>query len=247
MSQLFLYFCFIFIFACCSPGKNNQSDLVELGNKYYLERNYEEALKFYEEALKNGYKSFDVFYNLSFIYYYEKKDFKKAEGILKKALLIYPNVDILHSTLSQLYFDMDNFSEAVKEYKFAVKLCKDRPLTIDASKAKELLTREGKNEKEIYNFFIEIINYNSNDFFALQEVADYEKKEGKYEEALKKYKKIVKLYPRMRSVLLKDTGTCFYKIGDYKSALLYFEEAKNIGNPIPEEFLDELKRKIDSK
>jgi tetratricopeptide (TPR) repeat protein len=241
--QSFLCFCLVFVFTCCSSNKNDQLDLANLGNKYYIEHNYEKALKLYEEAIKNNYRSFDVFYNLGSIYYYEKKDFKKAEEIFKKALLVHPNDDILHFTLSQLYFDMDNLSEGVKEYKLAVKLCQDRPLTINANKTKELLSREGKNEKEIYNFFMEIINYNPNDFFALQEAADYEKKEGAYEKALKKYQKVVELYPRMKNVLLMDMGTCFYKIGDYKSALLYFGEAKNIGNPIPDELLDEIKSK----
>ena len=45
------------------------------GNKYFKEKKYDLAISVYEEAVNNGDTSFEAFYNLAYIYYYEKKDF----------------------------------------------------------------------------------------------------------------------------------------------------------------------------
>lgn len=247
LKQYIFYFllclCFTFTFSSCSNSSANSVNLAELGNKYFVKHNYGEALKIYEEAIKKGYKSLDVFYNSGFIYHYEKKDLKKAEELYKRGLLMYPNVEVLHSALSQLYFEIDNLTEAVKEYKLAVKLTKV-PLRINANKARELLKHQGKNEQEIYNFFIEIIKYNPKDSYALYEVAEHEKNHGRYKEALEKYKRIIEFNPNMRDEIVRDMGTCYYKLGDYKLALPYFEEAKKNGDYVPEELLEEIKSKI---
>lgn len=239
-----LCFCVTFIFSSCSNNPNNNINLAELGNKYFVEHNYGEALKIYEEAIKEGYKSLDVFYNSGFIYHYEKKDFKKAEELYKKGLLIYPNEEVFHFALSQLYFTMDNLTEAVKEYKLAVKLAGGRPLTINANKAKELLKKEGKNDSEIYNFFLKIIEFNPKDTMALYEIAEYEQKEKRFEDALEKYKKIVKLDPRMKEHLALEMGICYYNLKDYKTALDYFEKAKKTGDLVPEVFINKAKENI---
>lgn len=238
-----LYFCFMFILSGCSNTSANTVNLAELGNKYFIEHNYDESLRVYEEAIKNGYKSLDIFYNSGFIYHYEKKDLKKAEELYKKGLLVYPNVEVLHSALSQLYFATDNFTEAVKEYKLAVKLTRS-PLRINSNKARELLEQQGKNNEEIYTFFLEIVAYNPKDSYALYEVAEYEKNSGKYKQALEKYKGIIELNPNMRDEIVKGMGTCYYKLGDYKTALLYFEEARKIGDFVPEQLLLEIKNKL---
>lgn len=244
ISKVTLCCIFVFILLGYSCGMRTDLDLVELGNKYYIEHDYDAALKIYEEALKKNCKYFEVYHNLGSIYYYEKKDFKKAEEIFKRGLLIYPNGDILHYALSQLYFDMDNLSGALKEYKLAVKLAGDRPLTINANKARELLKLKGRNDKEIYDFFVEIINYNPKDSYAFYEVADYEKNYGNYKQALEKYKRILVLNPNMKDEIAKSMGTCYYKSGDYKTALLYFEEARKNGDFVPEKLLQEIKNKL---
>lgn len=244
ISKFILCCIFIFILFGYSYGIKKDLDLVELGNKYYIEHNYDEALKIYEEALKKNYKYFEIYHNLGSIYYYEKKDFKKAEEIFKNGLLIYPNEDILHYALSQLYFDMDTLSEAVKEYKSAVKLARGRLLTINANKAKELLKHQGKDDKEIYEFFSGIIKFNPKDTTALYEAAEYDQKEKRFEVALEKYKKILKVNPRMKEHLALEMGICYYNLKDYKTALGYFEKAKKSGNLVSEVFINKAKENI---
>jgi len=244
IASVVLCFCFIFILLGCSNTLAHTVNLAELGNKYFIEHNYDEALKVYEEAITKGYKSLDVFYNTGFIYHYEKKDLKKAEELYKKGLLIYPNAEVFHFALSQLYFTTDNLIEAIKEYKLAVKLSPGEPLTINANKARELLERQGKSKEEVYNFFLEIVAFNPKDSYALYEVADYEKNYGKYKQALEKYKKIIEISPNKKSIVVKDMGACYYKLGDYKTALSYFEEAKTIGDFVPEKLLQEIKNKL---
>lgn len=236
-------FIFLFFYLACER-KNNELDLVELANNHYVEHNYDEALKIYEEALKKGYKNFEIYHNLGSIYYYEIKDFKKAEEVFKKGLLIYPNEDILRYALSQLYFDMDNLSEAVKEYKLAVKLARGRPLSINANKTRELLKNQGKNEREIYDFFLEIIKFNPKDTMALYAAAESDQKEKRFEEALDKYKKIIRLDQQMKEQLALHMGVCYYNLKDYKTALEYFEKAKKAGDLVPEVFIKKAKKNI---
>ncbi len=190
----------------CSDGVNNNP--AGVGNNFFISKHYTEAQKAYELALTKGYRTFDIYSNLGFIYYYEVKDYMKAEKILKEGIKNYPGIDILHSMLSQLYFEIGNFDLAIKEYKKAVELGRDRIITINMEKAKQLLKNEGKSEQDIYNFFVSIINFNPNDYYALYEIALYDKKQNKCEEALQKFKKIMSVSQNMSDALLIERCIC---------------------------------------
>jgi tetratricopeptide (TPR) repeat protein len=241
-----IFLCLIVLFAltsCYAEPKVN----VASGNKYFTQGKYEQALKIYEEAIGQGVASFDVLFNVGWIYYYEQKDYQKAERIFNKALSIYPNNDILHSTLSQLYFDMNKLAEAVIEYKTAVNFAKGRIITINANKARQLLKQQGKSEQEIVSFFEEIIELNPRDYFALNVLADYDRKQGKFEDALNKYNSIVTLDPGMKEALLIDMSMCYYNLSEYKKSLLLLKEAKQSGSYVPEEMFNDVKEKAESQ
>lgn len=203
----------LFIFARIALGLKDNTNYVKLGNKYFLERNYDEAIKNYEKAIEIGYKTLDVYYNLAWIYYYEKKDLKKAEWVLKKGVIFYPIEGVLHNILSQLYFDRNNFNDAVNEYKLAVESDKDRIILINMRRAKELLRQQKKSDKEINDFFESIILFNPKDYFALYEIAKYSMKNKKYKEAIEQFKKVLDLNSE-QTYIYADIATCYYELGE---------------------------------
>lgn len=225
--------CLFLISAC------QKFSLPELGNKYFLEHNYKEASKIYEEAIKEGYKTFDIFYNLGYIYYFENKDFKMAESIFKKGLLFYPTDSLLHWTLSQLYFEMGNLSDGLKEYKLAVKYETQIVRTIPADIVKETLIKQGKTNVEINTFFNEIIKVNHDDYYVLYELAKYNLKNKKYEEALKQYKRILELSPNATYVY-REIGICYFNLEKYDLSFEYLQKAEKNGYMVPGDLMQKI-------
>ncbi|MFC1515025.1 tetratricopeptide repeat protein [Candidatus Omnitrophota bacterium] len=220
-------------------------DYAALGNKHFLNKEYDKAAELYEKAIDKGFRSFDVFYNLGFIYYHEKKDLAKAENVFRQGLEVYPQEGLLHATLSQLYFEMNNFPKGVEEYKLAAKYGVGRPLTIYTEKVKELLRQQGKSKEEIAKFFEKIISLNPDDYFALFEVAEGHKLNGAYEVAIDEYKRILVLSPNMPMVY-SGIGSCYYKLGDLQLAFEYLKKAKDVGEFVPEAFFDKLEKEVQS-
>ena len=70
LKKFFLTFYFVLYTIILIPGCAGEisKNPVEVGNSYFVSRNYVEAQKAYESALTKGYKTFEIYSNLGFIY-----------------------------------------------------------------------------------------------------------------------------------------------------------------------------------
>ncbi len=84
-------------------------------------RDWRDEITFYNQTLKYVPQSERVWNSLSMTYI-KKEDFLGAEQALKASLLIQPNDPQTHYYLGSVYKENNNFNEAEKEYKIAIKL-----------------------------------------------------------------------------------------------------------------------------
>lgn len=83
--------------------KDNQSkdDLLEPGKFYILNNQYDEALKFFIERLKEDENNPEIYYHLGLIYE-AKNEFNTAKEMYEKVLSISPNHKLAKKRLDNL-------------------------------------------------------------------------------------------------------------------------------------------------
>ncbi len=92
-----------------------------IANTYFKENKLDEALKYYDRALKNNKNYISAYYNIAEIYK-RKKEFGKAEEIFKKAIQISPNYVTPYYQLGNLYFNKQDYDSAIDWYKKALEI-----------------------------------------------------------------------------------------------------------------------------
>lgn len=71
-------------------NKNTGEISYKIGNQYFEKKNYNEVIKFYEQAISEGYENNDMYYELS-ICYQEIKKYSESMYYLEKAIEILEN------------------------------------------------------------------------------------------------------------------------------------------------------------
>lgn len=92
-----------------------------IANTYFKENRFEDAITYYNRALKNNKNYISAYYNIAEIYK-SKNDFDKAEDIYKKAIQISPDYITPYYQIGNLYFDKKNYSIAIDWYKKALEI-----------------------------------------------------------------------------------------------------------------------------
>ncbi|MAS39572.1 MAG: hypothetical protein CMG16_00105 [Candidatus Marinimicrobia bacterium] len=84
----------------------NIDELFEIGNKFYIQNNYEEAIIMYEKVLDSGSFSEDLFLNLGNAYFHES-NFGQARWSYEMGLKLNPiNTDLKNNNnVNKLYID----------------------------------------------------------------------------------------------------------------------------------------------
>ena len=72
------------------------------GDTHYTQKNYDEALSYYEPAYENGARSRDLCWIMAWIYDEQKKDIAKAIPLYKEALTYDDTVVDIYTRLSQI-------------------------------------------------------------------------------------------------------------------------------------------------
>ena len=92
-----------------------------IANTYFKENRFDEAMTYYNRALKNNKNYISTYYNIAEIYK-NKQDFDKAEEIYKKAIQISPDYIAPYYQIGNLYFNKKNYAVAIDWYKKALEI-----------------------------------------------------------------------------------------------------------------------------
>ena len=92
--KVLFFFLFIFVVKTTSALADHNQYLFDQANKLYQQEQFQEAIKNYLEIIKNGYESWQLYYNLGSAYY-KTGDFGRAILNYERALKLNPkNEDI---------------------------------------------------------------------------------------------------------------------------------------------------------
>ena len=193
----------------------------KLANTLLRNKNIKEAKKVYLELLKNGFQSFNIFFNLGFIVINEK-NYKDAIKYLTKAKSLSKENNV------ELILGLVNSYLSLKEIKKA-RLILDEAIIKD-SKSELLLFNYAKVEEDLLNFNKAInfyekgLNLDPNNYKALSNLGGLYQKTNRYLNAIEVYKKAIKLKPQIAhlkiSLLTCKAFACDWSNPKYSKEIL---------------------------
>jgi len=107
---------------------NNPEILKELGNLYFREGDYDQAIEQYQASLRIDPSYYKSLYNLGNTYY-KIGDFDKAVSKWQDAIKARPDFDHAYFNLGYYYFQRGYMREAIKSLKEASRISPDAPDT----------------------------------------------------------------------------------------------------------------------
>ena len=98
-----------------------------MGNIYYIKKEYLAAEAAYREALRSDSRNAPILNNLANLYLVQKKNLKKAEGLVQKAIALDRSRDRSHQpvyleTLGSIYLAQGDYLAALVSYEKAEEL-----------------------------------------------------------------------------------------------------------------------------
>jgi tetratricopeptide (TPR) repeat protein len=186
---------------CFDQARNIDSEYpIELawnnkGEALFIKGKYNEAIKYYDEALRINPKKAESWYNKG-LALFQLNDFKEAIIIFDKALVIRPNyAEVLFYKGVALY-DLENYREALD--------CFDKALELDPTNIYSLVNKGNALEKIT--------------------LEDSKKYSANYSLAISCYNKAISINPNFPAAWYCK-GRVHYELGKYKEAIEYSSKA----------------------
>jgi tetratricopeptide (TPR) repeat protein len=158
------------------------------------------------------------------------KELQQALEILKKLQLKFDQIPEIHFLLGQVYFLLDDNTNAVNAYKKALNL------NISSSESYQFLALEymlqNQNDKA-RDALEQALKYSPNNSEAWQQLARLEKRLGNTQEATSSYEKAIKFKPNKLTNYL-ELGRLLTENGDPNSAKELLESAMKIDSENPQ-------------
>ncbi len=211
-------------------NENSPTYHYELGEKYFLEGKYSEALEEFKKAIKLDYRFLKAFGGMAKVLI-KKGKFQDAEKVLKEALKINPNYIEGNHLLGEVCLELGKDDEAIEYLKKAYNLNPinpERTLTLG-----DVYLKKG-DEKEAEKYFKETVEIEKDKAKALVKISDVLIKHGKYEKAEKILTELTEDYPDMLiaynrlGIALRKQGKFREALAAYNKALQYYDKDANI-------------------
>ena len=198
---------------------HKKADEIKLkGNEEYKKRNFDEAIKYYNEAKEIYPKEMNYYLNLSRCYM-EKKDYDKAIELCKyvcENTSDFQKKSTAYGIIGYAYQSQNKINEAIKAFESSLLEKKDNRIK-DALKQAEKIKKKIEEEAYIDPVKAEEENEKANQLF----------KAGKYPDALKIYNETIRRNPNLPKYYT-NRATCFIKLMEFASAIKDCDKAIEI-------------------
>ena len=202
--------------------KKNEEYYMNKGRECKKNEKYNDAIKYYNKAIKLNPKCWRAYNNIG-ICYKELKEYEKAFKYFNKAIDIAPDSPIPYANRGNLYDLLKKYDEALSDYNKALELDNDNPKCIF-----EILTNRGDTYRllgkydEALKDLNKAVELNKENHCAPYENRGYcYKNMGKYKEAIEDFTKALELAPENIEIYYEEIGQCYTELGDYKKGLFY--------------------------
>ncbi|MBN1572054.1 MAG: tetratricopeptide repeat protein [Deltaproteobacteria bacterium] len=177
-----------------------KSNLYWLGKEAYINNDYDAAMEYFSEIIKEGYEFADV-YNMVGIIHHDNGKFDKAVQALEKAIKLNPKYTDASLNLAVIYNDMGQLEKARKIY----------------AKAKQIVKEETTTDGLDPFSLGKLSNLHAN-------LADIYYAHGIYKEAIKEYQKALALSPDFVDIRTK-LGIALRESGKPRESIEELEKA----------------------
>ena len=203
------------------------SQKLDEGNKLQYQKNYHDAIKCYDEAIRLNPNYFDAYYNLG-LTYRKLNDLKQAIAEYTKAIKLNLNFTYAYINRGNAYDDLGEHYRAISDYDKAIQI---DPNVAGAYYNRGLAYHNLKNFKqaiqdysktiELNPSYKEAYNNRGNAYFNLQD----------YESAIKDYNKAIELNPNF-ILAYNNRGVTYQRLGNNEKAQADFNKAKQLSNNV---------------
>ena len=198
---------------------HKKADEIKLkGNEEYKKKNFDEAIKYYNEAKEIYPKEMNYYLNLSRCYM-EKKDYDKAIELCKyvcENTSDFQKKSTAYGIIGYAYQSQNKINEAIDAFESSLLEKKDNRIK-DALKQAEKIKKKIEEEAYIDPVKAEEENEKANQLF----------KAGKYPDALKIYNEAIRRNPKLPKYYT-NRATCFIKLMEFASAIKDCDKAIEI-------------------
>ncbi|MBS1514777.1 MAG: tetratricopeptide repeat protein [Bacteroidetes bacterium] len=213
-----------------ADGVDGNVLLVNAGNIYANNKNYDEAAKRYRRAIEIRDNALLAHHNLGLIYMI-KGNLDSAEIKLKKGISIDSLAPDGYFQLAQVYQMKKQNDDAVKMLEKLQTIAPDYKQSQSLLAALKMRTPDNTQgiQENTANPNAPGMNFPNQD--VMQIVQQKEKSSfdnysnKKYREAIKDLEELIEMNPALKSGYQNNIGMCYQELKDYKSALKYFNEA----------------------
>ena len=200
-----------------------QTKLAELfkeAEKFFLQTKYEESEKILLNILHEIHDQQDALHNLATIYFAQNKK-KEAVILLKKVLLINPELYNIHYHCAIALSELDELDEAIFHCNESIRINKNY---IDPYLHLAKIFEFQKKSKEVIKTYKKLIEFNPGDIQAYLLLSDFYSREGKQHEAIQVSYELDNIRKNIPEVYF-NLGTYFSYLKNYEKSIEKFLEA----------------------
>ncbi len=208
--------------------KNDMPEaLVRLGNIYGEEKKYDEAIGYFNRAIKlKKYYAYAYAYCMRGNTYYDKDEYNKAIKDYIEAIMSKPDYTIVYYKIGNVYNDKGEYDRAIAYYSEAIK--RKRNYAVAYYSRGNAYYNKGEYDSAISDYS-EAIKIDSNYAVAYYHRGMTYYNKGEYDKAIKDYSEFIKIYPNYADAYYYR-GITYYDKGEYNKAIKDHSEAIRI-NP----------------
>ena len=200
---------------------NSQFTLVNLGNVYFNQEKYNEAITFYQQAAL-----VDSTYSNAFLFqgqcYRNLDRDDEALPLFRRAIRLDSlNQEAWHE-LAKYYKVYGDFDEAIRTYKLAMKA--DTSYHLALSRIGDIYSFNLKKRDSAEIYYQQYAQIYPNDAVVWGDIGTTCYHRGLYDEALRYYNKSLSLDPGYKGTY-NDIGNVYYEKGEYKTSIEWYRKA----------------------
>ncbi len=186
----------------------NDLELNQLGLQHHQKGQYDRATHYYHQALKKNRRNADSWHLLGVVSL-QKCDYKEAETLIQRAIIISPNESHYHNHLGLVYRGKGDLNKAVEAYRHSLALA---PNQTDSLNNLGVLFLEQKEYPEAEKQFRQALLLEPNHALSLMNLGNTLQAQKRFSEAVEQYIYALEFDPTSPT-LLKNLAAAYRNLG----------------------------------